>query len=70
MQFTQDPIVAKVRQKLLDRSRVGLDKYGVGLDRGDLTNLDWLNHAQEEAMDLANYLEVLIQMEEEKVYRS
>jgi len=70
MQFTQDPIVEKVRQKLLDRSRVGLDKYGVGLDRDDLTHLHWLNHAQEEAMDLANYLEVLIQMEEEKVYRS
>ena len=36
------------------------------LEREDLTTLDWLIHAQEEAMDLANYLEVLIQKEKQK----
>jgi hypothetical protein len=56
-----DPIVESVRKKILRRSQFGLQKYGVGLDRGDLTTLDWLIHAQEEAMDLAAYLEVLIQ---------
>ncbi|MFZ9968002.1 MAG: hypothetical protein ACO3IN_13570 [Steroidobacteraceae bacterium] len=59
-----DPIVEAVRLKLLSRSQVGLHKYGVGLDRQDLSRLEWLRHAQEEAMDLVNYLEVLIQMEE------
>lgn len=70
MKTNIDPIVEIVRRKLLNRSKIGLDKYGVGLDRNDLNHLDWLNHAQQEAMDLANYLEVLIQMEEEKTYRS
>ena len=56
-----DPIVESVRAKLLARSQVGLAKYGVGLDRTDLSRLEWLNHAQQEALDLANYLEVLIQ---------
>jgi hypothetical protein len=59
-----DPIVEAVRFKLLSRSQTGMYKYGVGLDRQDLSRLNWLRHAQEEAMDLANYLEVLIQQEE------
>jgi hypothetical protein len=58
-----DPIVEAVRAKLLARSQTGLQKYGVGLNRPDLSRLDWLRHAQEEALDLANYLEVLIQRE-------
>jgi len=62
-----DPIVEAVRLKMLGRSQVGLHKYGIGLDRKDLSRLDWLRHAQEEAMDLANYLEVLIQQEESAV---
>ena len=61
-----DPIAESVRTKILHRSQFGLQKYGVGLDRGDLTTLDWLIHAQEEAMDLAAYLEVLIQDEVRK----
>ena len=56
-----------VCKKLLDRAEFGLKKYGVTLLRIDLTNLDWLIHAQEEAMDLANYLEVLIQKETKRV---
>jgi len=47
--------------KILSRAEFGLKKYGVTLERDDLTELQWLIHAQEEAMDLANYLEVLIQ---------
>lgn len=58
-----DPIIDAVREKMLQRSQVGMLKYGVGLDRKDLSRLDWLKHAQEEAMDLAGYLEVLIQRE-------
>lgn len=56
-----DPIVESVRAKLLQRSQVGMTKYGVGLDRTDLTRKEWLLHAQSEALDLANYLERLIQ---------
>ena len=62
----QDSIVESVRQKLLERSKAGINKYNTTLERNDLTTLDWLIHAQEEAMDLANYLEVLIQKEKQK----
>ena len=60
-----DPIVEAVRQKLLDRSQAGILKYGTRLDRDDLTRADWLKHAQEEALDLANYLQVLLQTAEQ-----
>ena len=62
--MTADPIVERVRAKLRERSMAGIEKYGTQLTRTDLSRLDWLRHAQEEAMDLANYLEVLIQREE------
>lgn len=61
-----DPIVESVRTKLLARSQLGIQKYNTTLDRSDLTTRDWLVHAQEEAMDLANYLEVLIQEYDKK----
>ncbi len=55
-----DPIVEQVRQKLLDRSRVGIRKYGVTLERGDLLLIDWLTHLQEELLDAANYVQCCI----------
>ena len=58
-----DPIVESVCQKMMARSRLGMSKYESTLDRTDLSRLDWLRHAQEEAMDLANYLECLIKIE-------
>lgn len=66
MDKAPDHIVERVRQKLLERSAAGMQKYGTGLYRTDLTRLDWLRHAQEEALDMANYLEVMIQLEEMK----
>ncbi len=50
-----------VAEKLQKRAAAGLAKYGVTMERTDLSCLDWLIHAQEEAMDLAVYLERLIQ---------
>lgn len=50
-----------VANKLQQRADAGLAKYGVTMERTDLSRLDWLIHAQEEAMDLAVYLEKLIQ---------
>tara|TARA_R110001632_G_scaffold156704_2_gene275067 strand:+ start:1038 stop:1220 length:183 start_codon:yes stop_codon:yes gene_type:complete len=47
--------------KITQRAELGKKKYGVTMDREDLTELQWLVHAQEEAMDLAIYLEKLIQ---------
>lgn len=58
--MSPDSNVEAVRKKLLERSNVGLRKYGTTTERGDLSEIDWLRHAQEEAMDLAVYLQKLI----------
>lgn len=55
-----------VAVKILNRAEVGKVKYNTTMERTDLSKLDWLKHAQEEAMDLAVYLEKLIQLEKEK----
>ena len=55
----------KVCIKILDRAEVGKKKYGTTMERVDLSNLEWLIHAQEEAMDLTVYLEKLIALEKE-----
>ncbi len=54
-----DSIVASVVQKFLQRSELGQQKYGTTLDRGDLTTLQWIQHAQDELMDGILYLEKL-----------
>ena len=54
-----------VCEKIQRRAKFGLEKYGVTLERTDLNELDWLIHAQEEAMDLANYLERILQIKME-----
>lgn len=51
-----DRVVEAVCEDLKKRSEVGLKKYGVSLERKDLTLEQWLEHAYEEALDLANYL--------------
>ena len=51
--------------KIKLRAALGKKKYGTTMERDDLTPLDWPKHAQEEAMDLAVYLEKLIQELEE-----
>ena len=54
-------VVDSVASKILGRAQRGEAKYGTTMDRTDLGTLDWLRHAQEEAMDLAIYLEKVIQ---------
>jgi hypothetical protein len=41
---------------------MGKLKYNNTMDRTDLSVIDYLQHAKEEAMDLALYLEKTIQM--------
>jgi hypothetical protein len=55
----QDSVVQSVINKFKQRSEVGIKKYNTTLDREDLTKQDWIQHAQEEAMDLILYLEKL-----------
>jgi hypothetical protein len=54
-----DTIVQSVVDKFQERSEVGIKKYGVTLDRKDLSLLEWLNHLQEEMMDATLYIEKL-----------
>ena len=54
--FTPDTIVEEVRQKFAERAQKGYDKYNATMDRDDLTIDQWLEHAQEEAMDFILYI--------------
>jgi hypothetical protein len=55
----QDKNVLNVMARFKERSEVGMKKYKTTLERTDLTTLEWLQHAQEEAMDFVLYLERL-----------
>jgi hypothetical protein len=59
--MTPDEIVRNVLKRFNARSNVGIDKYSTTLERNDLSTLEWLTHAQEEAMDFVLYLERLKQ---------
>lgn len=49
-----DPIVLHTALELISRSVVGVRKYGTTLAENNAD--DFLQHAKEEALDLANYL--------------
>ena len=51
-----DMVIDAVRHDLLSRSQLGIKKYGVTLSEGGLSHRAFLQHAYEEALDLANYL--------------
>jgi hypothetical protein len=58
---SEDSIVNSVVQSFIERSAAGFKKYGTNLDRKDLSVLEWIQHAQFEAMDMILYLEKLKQ---------
>jgi hypothetical protein len=58
-QQIEDKIVLRVLARFNERSQVGINKYNTTLERADLDTLEWLTHAQEEAMDFVLYLEKL-----------
>lgn len=51
----------KVCNLIQERAAVGKAKYGTTMERTDLSKKEWLQHAQEEALDFAVYLEKLKQ---------
>ena len=57
MKLVDRSIEEKVCAKILERAEMGKNKYGTTMERTDLSVTEWLTHAQEEAMDLAIYLE-------------
>jgi len=56
-----DKIVNEVIENFKKRSIIGYLKYGVTMDRNDLTFDDWVNHLQEELMDACIYLQKIKQ---------
>lgn len=54
---SQDAIVEKNREMLLQRSIVGIRKYGITLDKQTFPLKRWLQLALEECLDQANYLQ-------------
>lgn len=50
---------------LLFREEKGRAEYGTTMDRKDLSEEQWLQHAYEEALDLAIYLKKIIKTRSE-----
>ena len=67
-----DSIVSSIINQFTQRSIKGEEKYGVDLDRTDLSLLEWIEHAKQEHMDAILYLEKIKQMfideQERKIY--
>lgn len=57
MSKIEDEVCKKIQQ----RAAVGKKKYGVTMERGDLSLGEWLTHLQEELMDAAVYVQRLIE---------
>lgn len=53
----RDNVIKNVVNKLVGRSDVGYEKYGVTLDDDDQSLDVRLQHLQEELMDAVNYIE-------------
>jgi hypothetical protein len=55
-------ILYNIINDLIEREEKGLKEYLTTMDRTDLTELEWLQHAYEEALDLSIYLKKLIKI--------
>ena len=51
-----DSIVTSIIDQFEKRAIKGKEKYGVDLDRNDLTLLEWIEHSKQEHMDAILYL--------------
>ena len=52
----RDSITNRIIELIENRADKGFYTYGVTMDRDDLTAEQWIDHAIEEALDLAIYL--------------
>jgi hypothetical protein len=59
----RDQIVEDVVDKYLERSQIGITKYGTTLENNNHDN--YLKHLQEELMDATLYLQKLISLDKE-----
>ena len=56
-------------RKIQARSDKGIAKYGVTMEREDLSITEWLTHLQEERMDAILYVEKLLQVQPDEEER-
>jgi hypothetical protein len=70
MENKLDSVVTSIINQFIERSEKGKAKYGVDLDRTDLTLLEWIEHAKQEHMDAILYLEKIKQIVsgQDKIY--
>jgi hypothetical protein len=57
-----DSVVTTIIEQFTSRAKMGKAKYGVDLDRTDLTLVEWIEHAKQEHMDAILYLEKIKQI--------
>jgi hypothetical protein len=62
MSRIEEKVIAKIRK----RAEVGENKYGVTMERNDLSFLQWIKHLQEELMDASVYIEKIIEEHEHR----
>ena len=65
-----DNIVERVVSLFRSRSQIGIQKYGITLDKNELSNREWLQHLQEELMDAALYVEKIKSIIDEQESRT
>lgn len=60
MSRIEQAVINKIKQ----RAEFGEKKYGVTMERTDLSKLEWLQHWQDELMDACVYVQKLIEIEQ------
>jgi hypothetical protein len=58
----QSDTYKEVITDLIAREKMGRAKYGITVDKANLSEQEWLNHAYEEALDFAIYLKRLMKL--------
>jgi hypothetical protein len=56
----QSDIYKEVISDLISREKMGRIKYGTTVDKANLSEKEWMQHAYEEALDFAIYLKRLM----------
>ena len=62
MENKLDSVVTSIINQFVKRAQFGKAKYGVDLDRTDLSLIEWIEHAKQEHMDAILYLEKIKQI--------
>ena len=63
--ITKDKLVQRVADKMFNRANKGIIKYGNTMEQTNKSKKEWLIEAQQEALDMAVYLEKCIENENE-----